>query len=103
MLLATVEYVPGRELELLGIVKGTTVQSKHVGKDFMAGVKTLVGGEIESYTQMLTEARQIATGRMAKNAEELGADAVVGMRYASASVMQGAAEVIAYGTAVKFV
>ena len=102
MLLATVEYVPGRELELLGIVKGTTVQSKHVGKDFMAGVKTLVGGEIESYTEMLVEARQIATKRMVDAAEALGADAVVGLRYASASVMQGAAEVIAYGTAVKF-
>ena len=88
---------------LVGIAKGSVVQSKNFGKDFMAGMKTLVGGEIESYTQMLTEARQIATGRMAKNAEELGADAVVGMRYASASVMQGAAEVIAYGTAVRFV
>ena len=78
------------------------VQSKNFGKDFMAGMKTLVGGEIESYTQMLTEARQIATKRMVDAAEALGADAVVGLRYASASVMQGAAEVIAYGTAVKF-
>lgn len=103
MILLTIDNVPGREIEALGLVKGTVVQSKNFGKDFMAGMKTLVGGEIESYTQMLTEARQIATGRMAKNAEELGADAVVGMRYASASVMQGAAEVIAYGTAVRFV
>ena len=71
--------------------------------DIMAGFRTLVGGEVTDYAEMLTEARQIATGRMVKNAEELGADAVVGMRYASASVMQGAAEVIAYGTAVKFV
>ena len=101
MLLATVEYVPGRELELLGIVKGTTVQSKHVGKDFMAGVKTLVGGEIESYTEMLVEARQIATKRMVEDAEAMGADAVINIRYASSSVMQGAAEVTAYGTAVR--
>ena len=103
MLLLNIEYIPGKKIEALGIANGSVVQSKNFGKDFMAGMKTLVGGEIESYTQMLTEARQIATGRMAKNAEELGADAVVGMRYASASVMQGAAEVIAYGTAVRFV
>ena len=88
---------------LVGIAKGSVVQSKNFGKDFMAGMKTLVGGEIVGYTEMLAEARQIATGRMVKDAESLGADAIVGMRYASASVMQGAAEVIAYGTAVKFV
>ena len=77
------------------------VQSKNFGKDFMAGMKTLVGGEIESYTQMLTEARQIATKRMVDDAEAMGADAVIGVRYASASVMQGAAEITAYGTAVQ--
>ena len=103
MLLVNIDYIPGKEFQVLGMVKGTVVQSKNFGKDFMAGMKTIVGGEIRGYTEMLIEARQIATGRMAKNAEELGADAVVGMRYASASVMQGAAEVIAYGTAVKFV
>ena len=102
MLLVNIDYIPGKELEVLGLVKGTVVQSKNFGKDFMAGMKTLVGGEIESYTQMLVEARQIATKRMVDAAEALGADAVVGLRYASASVMQGAAEVIAYGTAVKF-
>ena len=102
MLLVNIDYIPGKDLDVLGIVKGTVVQSKNFGKDFMAGMKTLVGGEIESYTQMLTEARQIATKRMVDAAEALGADAVVGLRYASASVMQGAAEVIAYGTAVKF-
>ena len=102
MLLLNIDYVPGRELEALGIVKGTVVQSKNFGKDFMAGMKTLVGGEITGYTEMLVEARQIATKRMVDAAEALGADAVVGLRYASASVMQGAAEVIAYGTAVKF-
>ena len=102
MILLTIEYVPGREIEALGLVKGTVVQSKNFGKDFMAGMKTLVGGEIKGYTEMLIEARQIATKRMVDDAEALGADAVVGLRYGSASVMQGAAEVIAYGTAVKF-
>ena len=102
MLLVNIDYIPGRELEALGIVKGTVVQSKNFGKDFMAGMKTLVGGEISGYTEMLIEARQIATKRMVDEAERLGADAVVNVRYASASVMQGAAECIAYGTAVKF-
>ena len=102
MLLLSIEYVPGKEIEALGLVKGTVVQSKNFGKDFMAGMKTIVGGEIRGYTEMLIEARQIATKRMVDEAEALGADAVVGLRYGSASVMQGAAEVIAYGTAVKF-
>ena len=102
MLLLNIDHIPGKNVEALGIVKGTVVQSKNIGKDFMAGMKTLVGGEIVGYTEMLTEARQIATKRMVDAAEALGADAVVGLRYASASVMQGAAEVIAYGTAVKF-
>ena len=103
MLLITLNYVPGKEIEALGIVKGTTVQSKNFGKDFMSGMKTLVGGEISAYTEMLNEARQIATKRMVAEAEALGADAVVNIRYASSAIMQGAAEVIAYGTAVKFV
>lgn len=102
MLLLNIEYIPGKKIEALGIAKGSVVQSKNFGKDFMAGMKTLVGGEIESYTQMLTEARQIATKRMVDEAQALGADAVVNVRYGSSSVMQGAAEVIAYGTAVKF-
>ena len=103
MLLVNVEHIPGRQVELLGLVKGSVVQSKHLGKDFMAGMKTLVGGEIEGYTQMLNEARQIATKRMADEAETLGADAVLNVRYGSASLMQGAAEVVVYGTAAKFV
>ena len=103
MLIVTTESLPGRPYEALGMVKGNVVQSKNFGKDFMSAMKTLVGGEIESYTQMLVEARQIATKRMVDAAEALGADAVVGLRYASASVMQGAAEVTAYGTAVKIV
>ena len=102
MILLTIDNVPGREIEALGLVKGTVVQSKNFGKDFMAGMKTLVGGEITGYTEMLIEARQLATKRMVDEAEALGADAVVGLRYGSASVMQGAAEVIAYGTAVRF-
>ena len=101
MLLLTIDYVPGKELEALGIVKGTVVQSKNFGKDFMAGMKTLVGGEIAGYTEMLNEARQIATKRMVDEAQALGADAVINVRYGSSSVMQGAAEVVAYGTAVK--
>ena len=103
MLLLTLNYIPGKEIEALEIVKGTTVQTKNFGKDFMAGMKTLVGGELSAYTEMLNEARQIATKRMVDDAEALGADAVINVRYGSASMMQGAAEVIAYGTAVKFV
>ncbi len=102
MKLVTIETIPGRELEVLEAVKGTVVFSKNFGHDFMAGMKTLVGGEIKSYTEMLDEARAIATKRMVDDAERLGADAVVGLRIASSAVMQGAAEVVAYGTAVKF-
>ena len=100
--LYTIESVPGKEFTALGLVKGATVQTKHFGKDFLAGFKNLVGGEILSYTEMLNEARQIATDRMVAEAKALGADAVVGVRYASSEVMQGAAEVFAYGTAVRF-
>ena len=98
----TIETIPGKSYEPLDTVRGTVVYSKNFGRDFMAGMKTLVGGEIVGYTEMLNEARAIATKRMVDAAEALGADAVVGMRYASSSVMQGAAEVVAYGTAVKF-
>ena len=101
MLLLNIDYVPGKEVEPLGLVKGTVVQSKNFGKDFMAGMKTLVGGEIVGYTEMLVEARQIATKRMVDEATALGADAVINIRFGSSAVMQGAAEVIAYGTAVK--
>ena len=101
MLLVTINHIPGKEFEVLGMVKGTVVQSKHFGKDFMAGMKTLVGGEIKGYTEMLVEARQIATKRMVDEAEAMGADAIVNIRFGSSAVMQGAAEVIAYGTAVK--
>ena len=102
MLLLNIDHIPGREVEALSIVKGSVDQSKNFGKDFMAGMKTLVGGEIESYTDMLNEARQIATKRMVDDAQALGADAVLNIRYASASIMQGAAEITVYGTAVKY-
>ena len=101
MKLLNIDYIPGKEIEALGIVKGTIVQSKNFGKDFMAGIKTLVGGEITAYTEMLNEARQIAIKRMIDEAVALGADAVINIRFASSSTMQSAAEVIAYGTAVK--
>ncbi len=102
MKLFSTETIVGETItESLGIVKGEIVQSKHLGRDFMAGMKTIVGGEIKGYTEMLREARQIATKRMVEEAEALGADAVVGVKYGSSAVMQGAAEIIVYGTAVK--
>lgn len=102
MLLVTTDQLEGHAIkESLGVVKGEIVQSKNLGRDFMAGMKTLVGGEIKGYTEMIREARQIATKRMVDEAEALGADAVVGLRYGSSAVMQGAAEIIVYGTAVK--
>ena len=103
MILVNTDYISGKELEMLGIVKGSTIHSKHIGKDISQSFKTLVGGELTAYTEMMNEARAIATKRMVAEAEALGADAIVNIRYASAAVMQGAAEVIAYGTAVKFV
>ena len=102
MTLVSIDTIPGKQIEALGIVKGTIVQTKNVGRDFMAAMKTLVGGEIVGYTEMLNEARQLATKRMVDEAEKMNADAIVGVRYGSSQVMQGAAEIIAYGTAVKF-
>ena len=102
MLLVNTEYIAGKELEMLGMVKGSTIQSKHLGKDIAQSFKTLVGGELTAYTEMMNDARALATKRKCQEAEALGADAVVNVRYASAAVMQGAAEVMAYGTAVKF-
>ncbi|MGI6013370.1 MAG: YbjQ family protein [Oscillospiraceae bacterium] len=101
MKLLNIDYIPGKEIEALGLVKGAVVQSKNFGKDFMAGMKGLMGGEIIGYTEMLQEARQIATKRMVDEAEALGAEAIVNVRYGSSSVMQGAAEIIVYGTAVR--
>ena len=102
MILATIDYITGKELEVIGLVQGSTIQSKDIGKDILQSFKTLVGGELTGYTEMMNEARAMATKRMVGMAEAMGADAVVNIRYASSAVMQGAAEVIAYGTAVKF-
>lgn len=102
MKLVNIDYIPGYEItDALGIVKGQVVQSKNIGRDFMAGMKTIVGGEIVSYTDMIKTARQIATKRMVDEANNLGADAIINVRYGSSAVMNGAAEIIAYGTAVK--
>ncbi len=101
MIIMTVENI-GKPYEVLGLVRGSMIQSKHIGKDMMAGFKTIVGGELKSYTEMMEESREIALKRMVDQAVMLGADAVIAMRFTSSSVMQGAAEVTAYGTAVKF-
>ncbi len=102
MKLVNIDYVPGYTItEALGVVKGQIVQSKNIGKDFMAGMKTIVGGEISGYTEMISTARSMATKRMVDDAEALGADAIINIRYGSSTVMSGAAEIIAYGTAVK--
>ena len=102
MLLVNTDYIEGKTLEMLGMVSGSTIQSKNIGKDITQSFKTLVGGELGAYTEMMNEARALATKRMVAEAEQMNADAVVNIRYASSAVMQGAAEVIAYGTAVKF-
>lgn len=102
MLLSTTEKIEGYEIvETLGMVMGNVVYSKHIGKDIAAAFKTLAGGEIKSYTELLTEARNIALQRMIAEAEKLGADGIIGIRFGSSSIMQSAAEVLAYGTAVK--
>ncbi len=103
MILVNTDYISGKELETLSLVKGSTIQSKHLGSDISQSFKTLVGGELKAYNEMMNDARALATKRMVEEAEGLGADAIVNIRYASSAVMQGAAEVIAYGTAVKFV
>ena len=102
MLLVTTDSIPGKELEVLSLVKGSTVQAKNIGRDFMSGHKGIVGGETPAYTEMMDEARATATKRMMDEAAGLGADAIVCVRYASSSVMQGASEVMAYGTAVRY-
>jgi uncharacterized protein YbjQ (UPF0145 family) len=102
MILVNTDFITGKELETLSIVKGSTIMSKHLGKDIMSGLKTLVGGELTEYNTMMNDARALATKRMVEEAETLKADAIINIRYASSAIMQGAAEVIAYGTAVKF-
>ena len=102
MILVTTETVSGREQETLGMVKGSTIQTVNAVRDIGAGLKTLVGGELTKYNEMMNNARALATKRMAEEADAMGADAVIGIRYTTSSIMQGAAEVLAYGTAVKF-
>ena len=102
MILVNTDYISGKNLETMGLVKGSTIQSRNVGRDITQGFKTLVGGELKAYNEMMNNARALATKRMVLEAEELGADGIVNIRYASAAVMQGAAEVLVYGTAVKF-
>ena len=103
MILATTENISGKELETLGLVKGSTIQTVNAVRDIGAGLKTLVGGELTRYNEMMNDARALATKRMVAEAEAMGADAIVAVRYSSASVMQSAAEVMAYGTAVMFI
>ncbi len=102
MFLITTETIKGREInEVLGLVRGNTIRARHMGRDIMAGLRNIVGGEIKEYTRMLSQARNQAVERMVKEAEELGADAVIGMRFTTSQTMSGAAEILAYGTAVK--
>jgi len=102
MITVTTDSIPGREIvEAIGVVRGSTIRAKHVGKDIMAGLRMLVGGEVKEYTEMLTEARNESMRRMEAQAEKMGADAVVNLRYMTSQVMTGAAEMLAYGTAVK--
>ena len=102
MIITTTENIPGKAYEVIGLVQGSTVQTVNALRDIGAGLKNLVGGEVKKYNEMMENARSLATKRMEENASRLGADAIVAIRFTTASVMQGAAEVLAYGTAVKF-
>ena len=102
MIIVTTEYVSGKETEMLGLVKGSTIQTVNAFRDIGAGLKTLIGGELTKYNEMMDKARSIAVQRMTAEAEKLGADAIVCVRFATSSIMQSAAEIMAYGTAVKF-
>jgi uncharacterized protein YbjQ (UPF0145 family) len=102
MILVNTDYVTNKEIiEVLGLVKGSTVQAKHIGKDIMAELRGLVGGEISEYTEMMDKSRDIATDKMIKEANELGANAIVNIRFSTSAIMAGAAEILVYGTAVK--
>lgn len=102
MILSTVENVPGKEItEILGIARGSTVRARNVGRDIFAGFKNLVGGEINEYTKLQAQSREEALDRMIKDAEKLGADAIINVRFSTSMIMQGASEILAYGTAVK--
>lgn len=104
MILINTDKVPGREIvEALGLVKGSTIRAKHIGKDIVSGFRMLVGGEMKEYSEMLEEARSIALANMTRQAEILNADAVINIRFSTSSIMQGAAEILVYGTAVKLI
>ena len=103
MIVVNTDFISGKKLQTHSLVRGSTVHSKNLGRDILSSLKTIVGGEIVDYTNMMNEARAIATQRMVEDAQKLDADAVINVRYASSAIMQGAAEIIAYGTAVKFV
>ncbi len=103
MIVTTTDEIPGKKYEILGIVQGNMIQTKNIGRDFTQGMKSIVGGELKSYVDMVNESRATATKRMIEQANAIGADAIVGMRYTSSTVAAGAAEVLAFGTAVKFI
>ena len=103
MIVSTTENIPGKQYEIIGVVKGNMIQTKNIGRDITQGLKSVVGGELKNYVKMMNESRAIATKRMVEEAEELGADAIVAMRYVTSMITAGAAEITAYGTAVKFV
>lgn len=103
MILTTTENIPGKSYEIIGLVKGSMIQTKNIGRDIGQGFKSLVGGELSTYTEMMNESRAIATKRMVEEAESKGADAIVALRYGTSAIAAGAAEIFAYGTAVKFV
>ncbi|EGQ8519469.1 heavy metal-binding domain-containing protein [Vibrio parahaemolyticus] len=104
MIYTTTDTIPGKEIaEVRGVVTGNVVQSKHIGRDLMAGLKSIVGGEIRGYTEMMTEARDIAIQRMVEQANQKDADAIVGIRFTTSSIVDGSSEILAFGTAVKLV
>ena len=103
MILLNTDYITGKTLETIALVKGSTIQSKNIGRDITQSFKTIIGGELKAYTEMMNEARDLATDRMIKEAEKLQADAIINVRYTTSSVVQGAAEILVYGTAVKFI
>ena len=102
MIITTTDSIPGATIvETLGLVRGSTVRSRHIGRDLMAGLRNIVGGEVTEYTKLLAEAREQSIQRMIESAESMGANAIVGTRFITSAVAQGAAEIVAYGTAVK--
>ncbi len=103
ILMTTTDAIPGKNYEIIGIVQGNTIQTKNIGRDFTQGLRHIAGGELKAYVDMVSKARALATERMLEEAQMMGADAVVGLRYTSSTVAAGAAEILAFGTAVKYV